>query len=69
MNNSNQNTGKVKFFHEKGYGFIKPSDGSEDIFVHISGIIGGGKLEEGDEVSYDIGQGKKGENAINVEKL
>jgi cold shock protein len=58
--------GTVKFFNEaKGFGFIKPSDSSADIFVHSSGIAGG-RIQENDKVEYDVERGKKGLNAINV---
>ena len=61
--------GTVKFFsNEKGYGFIEPDDGSEDVFVHHSGIAGSGfkSLDEGDKVSYEVTQGQKGPQAVNV---
>ena len=62
-------SGKVKFFNdEKGFGFITPDDGGKDIFVHISGVEGGGPLQEGDSVSYEIGEGQKGPCAIEVKK-
>jgi cold shock protein len=63
--------GTVKWFNdEKGYGFITPDDGSEDLFVHYSSISGRGfrSLEEGEKVSYEASQGKKGMEAKNVSK-
>jgi CspA family cold shock protein len=61
-NQSNQ--GKVKFFNEsKGFGFITSNEG-KDIFVHVSGLID--EIREGDEVFYDVKDGKKGLNAVNV---
>ena len=63
--------GTVKWFNdEKGYGFIRPNDGSEDLFVHHSGIAGEGfkSLDEGAKVSYEATQGRKGMQAQNVSK-
>ena len=60
------NTGTVKFFNEgKGFGFIKPDDGGKDIFVHANGL-NGDYITEGDKVSYDVEEGRKGLNAVNV---
>lgn len=57
--------GTVKFFNsEKGFGFIKANNGSEDIFVHVSGLID--EVKENDTVEYEMQQGRKGMNAINV---
>ncbi|MPQ47878.1 cold-shock protein [Marinifilum sp. N1E240] len=58
-------TGTVKFFNEsKGFGFIKNSETQEDIFVHVTGLID--KIDQGDNVTYDVVEGKKGLNAVNV---
>jgi cold shock protein len=61
--------GTVKWFNiERGYGFITPNEGGEDLFVHYSAIAGSGfkSLEEGTTVSYEATQGQKGMQAENV---
>ena len=63
--------GTVKWFNpDKGYGFITPDDGGEDLFVHFSAIQGSGfrNLGEGEKVTYEEGQGQKGPQAQNVSK-
>jgi CspA family cold shock protein len=65
-------TGTVKWFNDdKGFGFITPEDGSKDLFVHHSAIVGEGfrSLAEGAKVSYESEQGPKGPNATNVTAL
>ena len=62
-------TGKVKWFDvKKGFGFLERDDGSEDIFVHFRSIQGDGfkKLDEGQEVDFEIEEGNKGLQAVNV---
>lgn len=59
-------TGTVKFFNDsKGFGFINPDDGGEDIFVHASGLTD--QIRENDKVKFTVERGKKGLNAVNVE--
>lgn len=63
--------GTVKWFNsEKGYGFIEQEDGGDDVFVHFRQINNNGQdrvtLEEGQKVSFDLGEGQKGPQAENV---
>ncbi|OIN61043.1 cold-shock protein [Arsenicibacter rosenii] len=61
-------TGTVKFFNElKGFGFISSQDSQSDIFVHISGLID--QIRENDQVKFNVVDGKKGVNAVDVELL
>ncbi len=62
-------TGTVKWFNEsKGFGFIAPNDGGDDVFVHFSAIQGSGfkTLTEGQQVSFEVQKGPKGLQAANV---
>ena len=65
--------GRVKWFSvEKGFGFIEPSDGSRDVFVHRSQVTGLGwneGLRDGEEVEYEVSTGPKGLSAQNVARL
>lgn len=59
------NEGTIKFFNEaKGFGFITPSNGGADLFVHATGL--NGQVRENDKVSYDVSDGQKGPTATNV---
>jgi cold shock protein len=59
--------GKVKVFKEdKGYGFIINSQSGEEVFVHISGLVD--KVNAGDSVTFNVVDGKKGKNAVDVKK-
>ena len=60
--------GIVKFFNAtKGFGFIKDVESNEEYFVHVSGLIH--EIQEKDEVTFDVQQGKKGLNAVNVQRV
>jgi CspA family cold shock protein len=57
--------GTVKFFNgTKGFGFITPANGGQDIFVHVSGLYD--EIRENDKVTFEVQNGKKGLNAVNV---
>ncbi|MBW7867552.1 MAG: cold shock domain-containing protein [Brumimicrobium sp.] len=61
-------TGKVKFFNnEKGFGFITSDQDGSDVFVHISGLTD--KIRENDQVEFEVSEGKKGLNAVNVKVI
>lgn len=62
------NKGTVKFFNEsRGFGFITEEDSNTDYFVHISGIVD--EIKQGDTVEFELKEGKKGLNAINVKVI
>jgi len=62
------NKGTVKFFNDsKGFGFIIEDDSKEEHFVHVSGLID--KINEGDAVEFELEEGKKGINAVNVKVI
>jgi cold shock protein len=63
-------TGTVKWFNDaKGFGFIKPDDGGEDLFAHFTAIKGQGfkTLKEGQKVSFEVTTGPKGKQATNIQ--
>ena len=58
-------TGVVKFFNPtKGFGFIKDSQNGQEVFVHVSGLVD--EIQEADEVTYEVSEGKKGKTAVQV---
>lgn len=60
INEDKMATGTVKFFaQDKGFGFITPDNGGPDVFVHISAVGFGGSLQDGQKVSYELGQDRK----------
>lgn len=60
--------GTVKFFNEsKGFGFIIDTESNEEFFVHISGLVD--EIREGDEVEFDVKEGRKGMNAVDVKVI
>ena len=61
------NKGTVKFFNEtKGFGFVKDEADGQEYFVHVSGLVD--SIDKDDEVTYDLQEGRKGLNAVNVKK-
>jgi CspA family cold shock protein len=59
--------GTVKWFNEdKGYGFIEIEGGGKDAFVHVSALAPGSRVAEGDRVTFDLEEGQKGPQAVNV---
>jgi len=68
INNHIMNNGIVKFFNDtKGFGFIKDKKSEKEYFVHVSGLID--EVRENDEVTFDLQEGKKGLNAVNVRRV
>lgn len=64
-------TGTVKWFNDsKGFGFITPDAGGDDLFAHFSAIVASGykSLKEGDKVTFDVTEGPKGKQASNINK-
>ncbi|AKD04437.1 cold shock domain-containing protein [Pontibacter korlensis] len=61
------NRGKVKFFNgEKGFGFIKDESSEQEYFVHVTGLVD--EIKENDEVTFELKEGRKGLNAVNVKR-
>ncbi len=61
-------TGKVKFFNPtKGFGFIVEDGTTQEVFVHVTGLVD--QVTQNDKVSFEVTQGRKGLNAINVKKI
>lgn len=68
INKIMQKEGTVKFFNEtKGFGFITPASGGQDIFVHSTGLID--EIRENDKVEFEVENGRKGLNAVNVKVI
>jgi CspA family cold shock protein len=60
-------TGTVKFFNSaKGFGFITVDGNSQELFVHVTGLVD--QIRDGDKVTFEVQEGKKGLNAVNVKK-
>jgi CspA family cold shock protein len=69
MSKSELHTGKVKFFSDKGFGFIKEDETETEYFVHITGVIEEDELRENDAVQFELVEGKKGLNAVQVIRI
>jgi CspA family cold shock protein len=68
INKIMQKEGTVKFFNEtKGFGFITPNNGGQDVFVHSTGLID--EIRENDKVEFEVENGRKGLNAVNVKVI
>ncbi len=66
-NDQTKEQGTVKWFaSDKGYGFIAPDKGGDDVFVHVNNLVGVNTLKEGDRVEFVIGEGRKGPQANEV---
>lgn len=62
-------TGTVKFFNEtKGFGFVVDDESKQEIFLHVTGL-GGARVRENDRIEYEVIDGRKGLNAVNVKKI
>jgi cold shock protein len=62
------NKGTVKFFNDaKGFGFVIDEESKKEYFVHVSGLVD--EIREGDEVEFELAEGKKGLNAVDVKKV
>ena len=62
------NEGTIKFFNEaKGFGFITPNGGGQDVFVHVTGLTG--QVRENDKVTYSVENGQKGPTAVDVKVI
>jgi CspA family cold shock protein len=65
--------GSVKFYNQgRGYGFIIPDNGGKDVFVHVTSIKASkvvGPINEGDKLSFDIEEGKRGQSAVNISRM
>ncbi|MCK7555327.1 cold shock domain-containing protein [Chitinophaga sedimenti] len=60
--------GTVKFFNEtKGFGFIKHEDSNKETFVHVTGLVH--EIQQDDRVEFEVQEGRKGENAVNVRRI